>query len=240
MEVFMHLNFMDICIRLLLATLFAGLIGWEREFRTRPAGLRTHILVCLGATIIAMIQKQIMFDSLQIAMDYPKLVGVIRSDPARLICQVISGIGFLGAGTIVITKSSIHGLTTAASLWATAILGLAVGMGYYALAVMGMVLIFFSLTVVKKIQDLPSTILPLMKRIEIEYHHRETKEFIQQYFNDHQIKVRSTNFSIHFDQDLRVYTDDYTIELPKGITYIDIAEGLAEQKNITQVHLVNL
>ena len=237
----MSLHFADIGIRLLLASLFAGLIGWEREFKSRPAGLRTHILVCVGATVIAMIQRQIMFDSLQAGMDYPQLVGVIRSDPARLICQVVSGIGFLGAGTIVITKSSIHGLTTAASLWTTAVLGIAIGMGYYMLAVAGMVFVFFSLTVVKKIQGLPATILPVMKRIEIEYHHlAETKEFIQKYFNDHQIKVRSTNLSIHFDHDSRIYTADYTIELPKGVTYIDIAEGLSEEKNITQIHLVNL
>lgn len=236
----MSLNFSDICIRLSLAALFAGLIGWEREFRTRPAGLRTHILVCIGATIIAMIQKEIMFEALRIGTAYPELAGVIRSDPARLICQVVSGIGFLGAGTIVITKSSIHGLTTAASLWATAVLGLAVGMGYYSLAVAGMVLIFFSLTVLKKIQSFSLSIFPTIKQVEIEYHHRETKEFIQNYFIDHKIKIRSTNFSIHFDRDSRIYSDSYTIELPKGVTYIDIAEDLAEEKNITQIHLVNI
>lgn len=236
----MSLNFTDIFIRLLIATLFAGIIGWEREFKSRPAGLRTHILVCVGATIIAMIQKQIMVESIQISITHPELSGIIHSDPARLICQVVSGIGFLGAGTIVITKSSVHGLTTAASLWATAVLGLAVGMGYYQIALVGGVFIFFSLTVVKKIQNLPSSILPVMKRIEIEYRHRETKEYIQKYFANHQIKVRSANYSIHFDQASRIYTDDYTIELPKGITYIDIAESLSEQKNITQIHLVNL
>lgn len=236
----MSLNFTEISIRLLIATLFAGIIGWEREFKSRPAGLRTHILVCVGATVVAMIQKEIMFESLQIGISNPDLASVIRSDPARLICQVISGIGFLGAGTIVITKSTVHGLTTAASLWATAILGISVGMGYYQIAIMGMVFIFFSLTAVKKFQNLQAKILPLMKRIEIEYHHLETKEFIQNYFTEHRIKIRSTDFSIHFDHDSRVYTDDYTIELPKGVTYIDIAEGLSEQKNITQIHLINL
>lgn len=236
----MGLSYEDVAIRLLLATLFASIIGWEREFKSRPAGLRTHILVCLGATVIALIQKQIMFESLQIGIDNPDLRGIIRSDPARLICQIVSGIGFLGAGTIVITKSSIHGLTTAASLWTTAGLGIAIGMGYYPIAITGAVLLLFSLAIVKRIQSLPLPFLSTLKRIEVEYRHKETKEFIQSYFSDRQIKVRSTNFSIYFVQDSRMYTDDYTVELPKGITYTDIAEGLAENTNITQIHLVNL
>lgn len=236
----LELDLRHICIRLLIATIFGGIIGWEREFKSRPAGLRTHILVCVGAAIIAIIQKEIMLESLKIGLEYPELSGIIRSDPARLICQVVSGIGFLGAGTIVFTKNSVHGLTTAASLWSTAALGLATGMGYYQVALVGIVIIFFALTVVKKIQSLPASIMPTLKRIEIEYCHRETKEIIQNYFEEHHIKVRSTNFSVHLDQEVRTYTDDYTIELPKGMTYVDVAEGLAVQKAITHIHLINL
>ncbi|WP_066715291.1 MgtC/SapB family protein [Clostridium sp. Marseille-P299] len=236
----LDLDLSHICIRLLIATILGGIIGWEREFKSRPAGLRTHILVCVGATIIAIIQQEIMFDSLKLGMEYPELSGIIRSDPARLICQVVSGIGFLGAGTIVFTKNSIHGLTTAASLWSTAALGLATGMGYYHVALVGIVIIFFALTMVKKIQSLPASMMPTMRRIEIVYCNRETKEFIQKYFEEHHIRVRNSNFSVQVEQDVRTYTDDYTIELPKGMTYVDVAEGLAEQKTITHIHLLNI
>lgn len=234
----MGLSFADICIRLLIASLFASIIGWEREFKNRPAGLRTHILVCVGTTIIAMIQRQIMVESLQYGINYPDLKNIIRSDPARLICQAINGVGFLGAGTIVVTKGSVHGLTTAASLWATAVLGLAIGMGYYSVAVVGMIFIFLSLTVVKKVQNLPSAILPVIKRVEIDYKNRETKEFIQNYFNEQQIKVRSTDSRLHFDQNVKLYTDDYVIEVPKNRTYIDIVEGLSVRKDIVEMHLL--
>lgn len=85
--------------------------------------MRTHILVCMGACIIALIQVEIASGALRDALEYPQLAGTIRSDEARLIAQVVSGVGFLGAGTIIVTKQSVTGLTTAASLWAIAGLG---------------------------------------------------------------------------------------------------------------------
>lgn len=112
-----------ITLRLALAVLMGGLIGFEREANSHPAGLRTHILVCLGATLIMLL-------SMYGFSDFAKLDNV-RLDPARLAAQVISGIGFLGAGTILYTGKSITGLTTAASLWVVAAIGLATGAGFY-------------------------------------------------------------------------------------------------------------
>ncbi|BAK20843.1 MgtC family protein [Melissococcus plutonius ATCC 35311] len=136
----------EIILRLVLASFVAGIIGFDREFKNRPAGIRTYILVCLGATIVAMIQEQIAIDSLKVSLAHPKTLEVIRSDPARLIAQVVSGIGFLGAGTIVVTKHSVSGLTTAASIWAVAGIGLAIGMGYYKIAIAGFIAITLILT----------------------------------------------------------------------------------------------
>ena len=236
----MGLTFADISIRLLIATLFGSIIGWEREIKSRPAGLRTHILVCVGATIIALIQKEIMFESLQTALSYPDLAGIIRSDPARLICQVVSGIGFIGAGTIVRNKNSVHGITTAASLWVTAAVGLSVGMGYYWIALLGIIYLLFSLTVLKKFQHFSANFLPSIMRIEIVYSSLETKEFIRNYFVEHKIKVRSTDFSMLCQDESRIYTDDYTFELHKGLNYNDIVNAFSENKDITQIHLENL
>lgn len=236
----MTLTFTKISIRLIIATFFGSIIGWERENKSRPAGLRTHILVCLGATIIALIQKQIMFESLQTAISYPELSGIIRSDPARLICQVIGGIGFIGAGTIGKSKNTVHGLTTAASLWVTAIVGLAIGMGYYWIAIVGIIFILFSLTVLKKIHILSTTFLPSIAKIEIEYNNIETKEFIQNYFTEHKIKIRNSDCSVSYHNDSFTYTDNYTLELPKGSNFQDIAGILSTNNNIIQYHLDNL
>ncbi|KFN93450.1 Mg(2+) transport ATPase protein C [Tetragenococcus muriaticus PMC-11-5] len=151
-----ELSIYEICLRMVLAVVFAGFIGFDREFKNRPAGIRTHILVGIGAVLIAMIQKEITNTALTIAQDQPELGDVIRADEARLIAQVVSGIGFLGAGTIVVTKQVVRGLTTAASLWTVAGLGLAIGMGNYRIAIVGFVGIMLVLTVLKRVINVPT------------------------------------------------------------------------------------
>lgn len=116
----------EILVRLALACLLGGLIGMERERNKHPAGLRTHILVCVGATLV-MLCNDFIFEMYK---------GLTNIDPARLGAQVISGIGFLGAGTIIKEGLSIRGLTTAASLWAVACLGIAIGIGFYTGAIL--------------------------------------------------------------------------------------------------------
>ncbi len=128
----------QILIKLVLATICGGIIGFEREHKRRPAGFRTHILVCLGATLVMMVNEYI-------SNNYS---GV---DPARLGAQVISGIGFLGAGTIIVTgRKQVKGLTTAAGLWASACMGLAVGAGFYLGAFLTCMFIFFVMTMLSK------------------------------------------------------------------------------------------
>jgi putative Mg2+ transporter-C (MgtC) family protein len=134
-------NDTSIILRLVMAVLCGGIIGFERGRTGRPAGLRTHILVCLGSTL-AILTNQYVFET----------YGV--SDPTRLGAQVISGIGFLGAGTIIVTgRHQVKGLTTAAGLWATACMGLAIGIGFYKAAVVGCILISFSTVVLHKLDN---------------------------------------------------------------------------------------
>ncbi|MEW5865240.1 MAG: MgtC/SapB family protein [Bacillota bacterium] len=111
----------EIIFRLVLAMMFGGFIGLERESHKRPAGFRTHILVCVGSALVMMI-SQYAFVNFARATEY---------DPGRIAAQVVSGIGFLGAGTILREGATIKGLTTAASLWVVAGIGLAVGTGFY-------------------------------------------------------------------------------------------------------------
>lgn len=138
------LELRDICLRLICAMVVGTVIGTEREYTHRPAGMRTHILVALGACAV-MITGQLIF------IQY-KAMGA-NPDPARLSAQVITGVGFLGAGTILREGTHVKGLTTAASLWAVACLGIAAGGGYYAVALLGMVLIFVTLTIFEVLQN---------------------------------------------------------------------------------------
>ncbi len=131
---------LEIALRLGCAMLIGIVIGLEREFTHRPAGLRTHILVALGACV-ASVMGEIIFINMS-----------ANADPARLSAQVITGVGFLGAGTIMKEGASVKGLTTAASVWAVACLGIAAGFGYYALALLGMLFIFITLTIVEALQ----------------------------------------------------------------------------------------
>lgn len=115
-----EINTISIFVRLTLATICAGILGHERGKKKRPAGFRTHIVVCIGATMV-MVTSQYMTD----------VLGV-TTDASRMGAQVISGIGFLGAGTImVVGRNQVKGLTTAAGLWACACMGLAIGIGFY-------------------------------------------------------------------------------------------------------------
>lgn len=135
-----EINIVSIIVRLSLATLCGGIIGIERGRKRRPAGFRTHILVCIGATV-TMITNQYVVD----------VMGVI-TDPTRLGAQVISGIGFLGAGTILVTgKQQVKGLTTAAGLWSLACIGLAIGIGFYEVAILGCLFIFGGMSILHKL-----------------------------------------------------------------------------------------
>lgn len=117
----------EVLLRLLLAVGIGGCIGWERARSHHPAGIRTHMLVTIGAAVVMLLGSQTV----------GQFAGTANSDPARLGAQVISGIGFLGAGTIMKEGRSIRGLTTAATLWVTACLGLAIGAGQYVISLCG-------------------------------------------------------------------------------------------------------
>jgi len=132
-----------ILLRTVLAVALGGAIGIERESKHRPAGFRTHTLVCVGASTV-MLVSELLF------AHYYAEFGVL-SDPARMGAQVVSGIGFLGAGTIMRYGANVHGLTTAASIWATGCIGLAVGAGFYALAATVAVIILIMLIVFNNI-----------------------------------------------------------------------------------------
>jgi putative Mg2+ transporter-C (MgtC) family protein len=132
----------QVLCRLVVAGVLSGLIGFEREFHGRAAGFRTHILVCIGSTLV-MLTSIHMFDMYS---------ARVACDPGRIAAGVVTGIGFLGAGTIMRFKSSVRGLTTAASLWVVSGLGLAVGSGMYFAALVTTIITLVALLIFSRIE----------------------------------------------------------------------------------------
>ena len=136
-----EVTYLAVILRIVMAVIFGGIIGLERGLKNRPAGMRTYMLVCVGACLI-MLTNQYLFQVTQ------------AGDPMRLGAQVVSGIGFLGAGTIIVTKhNQIKGLTTAAGLWAAAGVGLALGVGFYEAAIIAGFAVFSVLTLLQRMDN---------------------------------------------------------------------------------------
>ncbi|WP_376716783.1 MgtC/SapB family protein [Enterococcus asini] len=232
-----HLHVGEMALRLLLAVVMGGAVGYEREFKKRPAGMKTHILVCIGAALIAMIQQEITWSSITFAMDNPKMIGVLSADNARLIAQIVSGIGFLGAGTIIVNKDSVTGLTTAASLWAIAAVGIATGMGFYALALTSWVCVLAALTFVSHLMPLPRT-----RRLLVELENwDDSNDFIQEYLEEHKIKVEDMDFEIKRlpHETFRTYSVIYTLTVPRGMSEKNLLLSLSSNPHILKIRLIN-
>ena len=134
--------FSEFILRLVLAAILGGLVGYERESHSKEAGFRTHILVALGSALIMMVSQYGFFEVIQTN---------IKVDPSRIAAQVVSGVGFLGAGVIFKENGSIKGLSTAAGLWCVAALGLSIGCGLYTLAILATVLILIVFEILSRI-----------------------------------------------------------------------------------------
>lgn len=189
-----ELNVLSIMIRLVLAALFGGIIGIERTTKKHAAGLRTYILVSIGSCIV-------MLTNIFIVESFG------TGDIGRMGAQVISGIGFLGAGTIIITsRSRIKGLTTAAALWACAAMGLALGVGFYTLAIIGFIIIFVALTLLPLLENY-FTKHTSNYEIHIEFEKSENlREFIN-YVRERNLKIKALEKNMAYESSgLSVYT----------------------------------
>ena len=184
-----------------------------------------------------MIQKNLGFNALAVAQQYPQYKGILRVDEARLIAQVVSGIGFLGAGTIIVENHSIRRLTTAASLWVVACIGIAIGMGNYIIAISGFLVVFGVVAFLKKIIRISP-----VRKLKVEYKQKvETKEFIDGYFKENKISVEDVKFRVSkLNNNNSIYTNIYSIDFGKNVDYVDIVENLSMNENIVKVETINV
>lgn len=170
------MSLFTIFIRLLFALMFGTLVGVDRQMRHKGAGIKTHSLVCIASAAVMLLSEYL-------ASEYGS------GDIARLGAQVISGVGFLGAGTIIIGKNKISGLTTAASIWACACFGLAIGVGFWQVALVGLILILFVFRSLRWIEDV---VVRTSKCIDFHFKFKndtEMAEFISNVRNINNIKI---------------------------------------------------
>lgn len=212
-----EINTISIILRLALATICGGILGAERGRKKRPAGFRTHILVCIGATMV-MITSQYMTDILKIS-----------TDASRMGAQVISGIGFLGAGTIIVVgKNQIKGLTTAAGLWSCACMGLAIGIGFYEGAIISCIFLLGVVTVLHKL-DIYSRTHSKILDVYVEIKHiTGVTNFLNVVKSD---GTKISNMEIKKSNEM----DRYTIGLTMTLT---LADKIEHSEYILKLHTI--
>lgn len=211
----------EMTFRLLLSCILGGVIGYEREAHRKSAGLRTHILVSIGSCLIMILSIKI----------YESVQGFTNADPARLAAQVVSGIGFLGAGSIIKDGPTVKGLTTAASLWVVSGVGLAVGSGYYMGALMTTGLVFLTLTILSRLENKEYQSLGYLFITTTDRPGQIGD--IGSLLGTHGINI--SDIRIEDKKDLSAIT--IKVHMPKNLNVNDVTTGLLSIKGITSVKL---
>lgn len=208
--------------RMVLAVICGGIIGIERERKRRPAGFRTHILICLGASMTTLVSQ------------YIYLELRLFTDLARLGAQVIAGIGFIGAGTIIVTKRrQVKGLTTAAGLWTSAIVGLAIGAGYFEAALITTVLILIAEVVLSRLEYfIMSTARDV--NLYIEYKDNTALEQMTEYMRSHGVSVGDLQITKSASAEKNPCAI-FSLSLPRKLTHDRVMTALAEVEGVVSV-----
>lgn len=194
-------DYQIIFLRLFLATVMGSIIGYERASSNSAAGLRTHVLVAVSMASVSLIQVSIINTAIDLVNQQPELQNLFSVDFGRLGAQAIAGIGFLGAGTILQMKNGIIGLTTAASIWSVAIVGLSIGMGYY---LIGITLAIIAVTVLGTMNKVSKKYLykPNKVIIDIEFLTSDIMIMkINNYFYEHQIDIEKFELIDNWEED---------------------------------------
>lgn len=229
------MTWIEIIQKLLFSVLVSSMIGINRETKSSPAGLRTYNLVCLGSVILTMVAQEISVENIALVLSDTELKGVVTADSTKIIAQIISGIGFLGAGTIIVTQKRIKGLSTASSLWATSAIGIAVGLGYYLLATLSSLLVVTILATFNKLIPFNT-----IKKIAITYTKKPTEQNIRDYFAEHSIDIRHIESQFKVIDGMRQYINIYTIKPNNLFQEHLIVQGIAEIDNIIEIEMLEV
>ncbi|MBR3310371.1 MAG: MgtC/SapB family protein [Solobacterium sp.] len=211
--------------RLMLACVIGGFLGLERSYNNKPAGFRTHILVCLGGCVASMTGL------------YLYLVAGLATDMSRIGANVISGLGFIGAGTIFVThKKTIKGLTTAAGLWTAGIIGLAVGAGFYEGAFLGMILVLLTETVFTRLRDLIQHTPP--STLAVSYTRREELDIIVNHLRHENCKITNLKVAGNTNAQTALYNALITLQPNAEMDFTDICRDLEQIDGVVSAEIL--
>lgn len=217
---------LEFVFRLFVAGICGVIVGLERRNRSKEAGIRTHFIVACGAALMMLVSKYAFFDVIKSGL----IQGAdIRLDPSRIASTIASGIGFLGAGMIFVHRNTITGLTTAAGIWATSGIGMAIGAGLYYIGISATILIVLAQIILH--MNLQWKKFPKTKILVIRNVHEENyQETITNYLAEKKISVRDVAIDYNREQELRKYT--LTIELPIDSIEEEIITGIGYDVSI--------
>ena len=215
----------SIWIRLLLSLIIGAIVGIEREKHKQPAGLRTHILICMGSTLIMLL-------SIYIPQTYRDFQN---GDPGRIAAQVISGIGFLGAGAIMKYGVNVKGLTTAASIWVVAALGLAIGAGMFWAVLVGTLILLFALVVLDALEK-KIFAAKYIKRLNVYVQtNNVTTEQLVPIIKSYGISIRTVDLEYFKEQDSMTYY--FTIHISEHVNINNLTDELSNIHGVTKIKL---
>lgn len=230
---------LEIIVRLLLAVVAGGVIGLERKQKGKPAGFITNILVCVGAASIALIQDMNFRRGVELILTQPELESLVKVDPGRLTAQVISGIGFLGGGVIMQSKEKIKGITTAATLWVVAGLGIAIGMGYYFMAIAATTIIIAVLLYMKRMEITYIDKKQIKKLYMVRYDTDEAREYFYKLLKEYRIKiVQKKLIGEIIDENTTELKYVYHLTLPQFADLKVFLEALKNHEDISEARQV--
>ena len=225
----MFIEAWEIAVRLILSVVLGGVIGFERERHNRPAGFRTHILVCAGSALIMMVS----------AYGFTgQMSEGFLADPGRIAAGVVTGIGFLGAGTILQQRGSVRGLTTAATIWVVSGVGLAAGIGFYLGAILTTVFVLASLLLLKK-AEAAFFVRSRLNNLRIKAIDRPgLLGLIGCELGDRMINIRQTELSgpeKDGKSEEELITIDFLVQLPSGLQLKELIDALYNLDGIKEI-----
>ncbi|MCR1935399.1 MgtC/SapB family protein [Clostridium tepidum] len=237
------MNILDrkqVIFRIFLSIVIGGTIGVERERKNRPAGFRTHILVCIGSCMAVMIQLYIIEYMKEMIRINGELKYLLSADISRMASQVITGVGFLGAGTIIRDKGSVKGLTTAASIWVVACIGISVGLGFYFLSLVGFLGLILSLIVFENVE---SSMIDKTKEYNISIEYLPKNNVIEYVIGEllkNQITIKSIKIFDKGINENQIIKIKLTISTNNRLNFLSVIQNLQSNKNIHDINILKI
>ena len=234
MDYFRELNFVSVALRLLLSAVIGFSLGLERGRKRRPAGCRTYMLVCMGATLTLLLSQ---YEYIMVTTKWASIASEIglRTDVSRFGAQVINGVGFLGAGTILVTgRREVKGLTTAAGLWASAIIGLALGGGFYDGALLTTVLVLVAESFLSRLEYRILDHVPEIN-LYMEYTGKPCLEEVLRFLRENKVSLQDMEITRNSDSESHNACAIFSLRFSKGISVDELLTHVSQIEGVITV-----